>query len=89
MGEKILSVQESIDEERGLVELSRTTDTYTTKLYKILSWKDDPNIHLINYVSTNNKDKRRQMTLTSIRNLVSHIATVSYSNFMHVVYTWK
>lgn len=75
--EMIISVQENIDDERGLVASSKTTDVYTTKLYHTLSWKYIPYIHSINMLT-------QIMSSISIRNLASHVITVSYSNFMYV-----
>lgn len=37
LSNKMVSVQESIDEERGLIASSRTTDTNSVKLYQYIS----------------------------------------------------
>ena len=89
LSNKMVSVKESIDEERGLIASSQTTDPNSVKLYQFISWKDNPNIHLVNHNTTMNKSKRRQMASTSIRNLLSHIAAISYSNFRPAVDKWE
>ena len=78
----MLYVQEKTDEERGNISSSKTTDMNTIKLYQLILWKDKLDIHLIYYSNAMNKCKRRQMASTSVCNLASHIAAVSYSNFI-------
>ena len=54
----------------------------------MLAVNDDVNVHLMKGESTKDKDKRRQMTSTSIRNLTSHLAAICYSNFRPVPEKW-
>ena len=88
-GDKIVTLKDGIDEERGLFASSKEIDSRTKKLYQLISCKDNPDIHLVNYNTTMNKCKRRQMASTSIRNLISHIAAVAYSNFIFVADEWE
>ena len=54
----------------------------------MLTVKDYVNIHLVKGETTTDKYTRRKMASTSVRNLVSHLAEISNSNFRLVPEKW-
>ena len=66
----------------------RIPNPETTRFYQGLSHIDNPDIHLVKEATAKCKDNRRQMASTSIRNLASHIAAVSYANFRPITEKW-
>lgn len=73
-----------IDNECGKFDNILTSSHETLQFYQILTVKDDVNIHWMKGETTKDIDKRRQMTLTSIWNLASHLFAMLYSNFRPV-----
>ena len=74
-------MKETSNNERGNYFTVKPPCENTSDLYQLLVVNDDPDVHLVNKIVTKNKDNRRQMASTSARNIVSHLAAVSYSSF--------
>ena len=68
---------------------AKTPAVSTTKLYQLLTYEGDDDIHLINSETAKNKAFFKQMVSTSVRNLASHIAAVAYSNFRPIPEKWN
>ena len=88
LSESVLLVKEQIDTECGVFTKLKAPANETTQFYQLLSVRDDDDVHLVKAGSTKNKDKRRQMASTSVRNLGSHLCAISYSNFRPTTEKW-
>ena len=89
LADTVMHIKEKVDIECGSFSPLKTPTVMTTKLYQLLSVNDDEDIHLINALIAKNKDKRRQMASTSVRNLASHLCVVAYSNTRPTTEKWK
>ena len=85
----IVAINEAGREKSGDIAYLKPPSAPTLKLYQVLSVAADEDIHLVNSSSLKVKDKRRQMASTSVRNLASHIAAVSYTNFIPTIEKWQ
>ena len=89
LSENIVTIKEESLASRGHHVPVKVPCTETAKFYQLLTTIEDPSIHLVKESTVKRKDIRRQMASTSIRNLASHLAAVTYANLRHVTEKWN
>ena len=82
-------MKEDIDAKCSQNVAAKVPNIETTRLYEMLNYNDDYDVHLVKTSTKKDKDKRRQMVSTSIYNLASRVAAVAYSNFRSVPKKWE
>ena len=88
LSERMVKMKETTDNERGKYYTVKPPCKNTSDLYQLLVVNDDPDVHLVTEKVTKNKENRSQMASTSLRNLVSHLTAVSYSNCRPIDEKW-
>ena len=89
LSQNIIDLSEKEKRARGDLGSTKAPCAATLALYQMLSTEEDPNIHLINDKRVKPKDPRRQTASMSVRNLASHIAAISYANFIPSETKWS
>ena len=85
----MLSTIEKLSDNRGVVKETRAPCRQTLDLYHVKATLADNTISLVKTCFTMNKTSRRQMASTSVRNLMSHICAIAYSNFSPCRTRWE
>ena len=76
-------------DERNMMKYSKSPCKSTLMLYQAKATLIDNGVSLVKTKYTMNKTSRRQMASTSVRNLMSHIGAVAYSNFYPCATRWS
>ena len=84
----IVALSEDKKENNGDFGYNKVPCPSTVKFYQLLSVDTSDNIHLVKDSQLKSKDKRRHMASTSVRNMASHIAAISYANFIPCCEKW-
>ena len=87
---KVVMVDEiqTTHDERNLLKYTKAPCDSTLQLYQAKATLIDEEVSLVKTKYTMNKTSRRQMASTSVRNLLSHICAISYSNFFPCALRW-
>ena len=72
---------QSNQDERSMLKYAKDPCKSTLELYQTKATLVDNSVSLVKTKFSMNKTSRRQMASTSVRNLMSHIGDVAYSNF--------
>ena len=89
-GLKVAMVDEiqTAHDERHLLKYTKAPCDSTLQLYQAKATLIDELVSLVKTKYTMNKTSRRQMASTSVRNLLSHICAIAYSNFFPCKTRW-
>ena len=85
----MISTIKKLSDFRNEVKQTRAPCRQTLDRYHIKAALIDKTMSLVKTCFTMSKTSRRQMTLTSVRNLMSHICEIAYSNFFSCATRWE